>query len=361
MEQSTRLLQKEEAPPLKGALNEVKNLVVLQALALWFGESLRSAAGAAYSTLDRAVRYGLKTVNVPYVSGWISSEDMNPADRATVNAGTHRQSVQHRDHTGQVINPAYASAYKNRVSTVNLAESVREECGCGLHGCLIHPVEKTGGGERVMGGAKGRNGGHIGIPTGRMVVVGDIALDYANKVNDGRGRRLRVPVLTMRGGQVVIGQSRTLIKRSGNGKNPTQPVAYRYATTHTDGCGRKTCFGLCGEEVRGEHSMRFTIVNTMVGRTMVGLDPRGPHSVATIRAALEAQEGVEAVIVQPVPFESGVASATPTTTHYDKTGLGILTTDEGGVGLLTADGCSVEGVKFNADGSMTRDGSGELN
>lgn len=291
---------------MKGALNEVKNLVVLQALALWFGESLRSAAGAAYSTLDRAVRYGLKTVQVPYVSGWISSEEFNPADRATVMAGEYRISTMHRDHTGKVINPAYSSAYKNRISTVNLAESVREVCGCGLDGCLIHPVEKTGGGERVMGGSKGRNGGHVGIPTGEFVTVGDIGTDYQNKVNDGRGdERLRVPVLTMRGGQVVIGQSRTLIKRSGNGKNPTQPVAYRYATTCADGCGRKTCFGLCGEEVRGEHSMRFTIVNTMVGRTMVGLDPRGPHSVATIRAALEAQEGVEAVIVQPVPFESG--------------------------------------------------------
>ena len=309
----TQLIHEEEAPPLKGALTEVKNLAVLQALALWFGENLRSAAGAAYSTLDRAVRYGLKTVQVPYVSGWISSEHDNPSDRATVMAGEYRISTMHRDHTGQVINPAYASAYKNRISTVNLAESVRDVCGCGLDGCLIHPVEKTGGGKRVMGGSKGRNGGHIGIPTGEFVTVGDIGTDYQNKVNDGRGRRLRVPTLTMRGGQVVIGQSRTLIKRSGNGKNPTQPVAYRYGTTCDSTlhgvCGAGTCFGLCSEDAqgleRGAHSMRFTIVNTHRGRTMVGLDPRGYHSIATIRAALEAQEGVEAVVVQPVPFDGG--------------------------------------------------------
>mgnify|MGYP004395843525 CR=1 FL=1 len=348
-------------PPLNGTLNENPSFGFWVALALWFSDLLQSkTTGEAYATLHGAIRHGLREVILPYVSGWLPSENENPADRVSVMEGEYRISTMHRDHTGQVINPAYESAYKNRVSTVNLAESVREVCGCGLDGCLIHPVEGTGGGERVMGGAKGRRGGHRAIPTGDFVVVGDIGLDYQNKIADGRGDdRMKVPILTMRGGEVVIGKFRTLIKRSGNGKNPTQPVAYRYGTTCNSTalgvCGAGTCFGLCSEDdaglERGAHSMRFALVNTHRGRTMVGLDPRGRHSVATIRAALEAQEGVAAVIVQPVPFESGVASATPTT----------LTTDEGGVGLLTADGCSIEGVEFNSDGSMTRDGSGEVN
>ena len=154
-----------------------------------------------------------------------------------------------------------------------------------------------------MGGGDGtRKGDHRAIPTGSWVTVGDVATNYANTVNAGLGDK-KTPILGMRGGRVVIAEFRTLTKRSGNGNNPTQPVTYRYATVcKRPGCGRLTCWGnICTPD----SEMRFVLVMTDKGRTMAGLDPRGPYSVATIRAALEAQAGVKAVVVSAMPFESG--------------------------------------------------------
>jgi hypothetical protein len=294
------LLGGEEVPPLNGTLNEDPSFGLWCAFALWFSDLMESkTTGEAFATITGAIRHGLPTVQLPYVGGWIYGIP-NPADRATIANGTHRLSVYHRDHTGEVVNPALDYAYRNRQTTVSLTTAMREECGCGLEGCLIHPVEGTGGGERKMGGGDNtRHGDHVAIPTGSWVTVGDVATNYANKVNAGLGDN-KTPILGMSGGQVVIAEYRTLSKRSGNGNNPTQPVTYRYATVC--GCGRRTCWGnICTPD----SEMRFVLVMTGKGRTMAGLDPRGPHSVATIRAALEAQSGVEAVVVSNLPFESG--------------------------------------------------------
>ena len=301
MEKSTRLLQKEERPPVSGPLNEVANIVTFERLALRFSENLTNNDGDPYSSGSTAVRFGLAKATVPFVQGWVAGP-MHPADRATVSDGTHRLTVYHRDHTGELVNPAFEMAYKNRLTTVTLSVGLREVCGCGLEGCFIHLVEKTGGGERVMGGAKGRHGGCVGYPTGLFIEDGAIATLYGNKYNTGTPNG-KVGIVGLIGGMPYIIGWRTASKRAGMGaKGQRDPslIQYRYATS-CKVCSRKTCWGNC---TPNSH-LRFFVCNTMKARTVLALDPRGEDSIADVRAALERQEGVESVIITDHPFESG--------------------------------------------------------
>lgn len=304
------LLGGQELPPHTGRLNENPRFGFWVALALWFSESLNTQSGEAYATITGAIRHGLPTVTLPYVGGYIYGIP-NPADRARVAKGTHRLSVYHRDHTGEVVNPALDYAYRNRLSTVALTTSLREVCGCGLEGCFIHPIEGTGGGKRIMGGSKGRRGGCVGIPTGEFEEDGSIATGYGNKYDSGitnmvGDRTFKTAIFGMVGGRVGVVAWRTCSKRAGMGaKGERDPslVQYRYATS-CDLCGKKTCWGCTPDS-----HLRWTTVRTDKGRLHGALDPRGEAngygSIATVRESLEAQEGVAAVVVSDQPFESG--------------------------------------------------------
>jgi hypothetical protein len=305
MEQSNRLLlSKEERPPVSGQLNEVENITQLEAYASWFSEdqSITTTEGKPFKTGYGFIRYGLPQVVLAEVKGWFAGDE-NPADRATVAEGEHRLSVYHRDHTGQVINPAFEHAYKHRLSTVALTVGIREVCGCGIpdDGCLVHPVEQTGGGLRNMG-SNNTNGDHAAIHTGRMVMVGDIATLYGNRLNAGT-QKGKVGIVGLIGGVPYIVGWRTASKRGGMGaKGQRDPslIQYRHATS-CDACGRRTCWGNCTPDSH----LRFFIGMTQKGRTLLALDPRGPDSIADVRAALESQAGVGAVIISDQPFESG--------------------------------------------------------
>ena len=308
---NNQLLRREEAPPQTGAIEQIENLGVLAALVGWFADILQSATtGEAYRTFNGAIRHGLIRLRIPFVEGWLSADE-NPADRASIAEGTHRLSVYHRDHTGEVVNPAFEHAYKNRLSGVALTTSLREKCGCGVEGCLIHNGngwDRTGA--RATGvrrtGTGIRSGNCAGVPTGEFVEVGDVATNYANKVRSGLRQEFKTPVLGMLGGRVRIVETRTFSKRSGMGqKGADHPstVTYRYATVC--GCGKRTCWGLCVENSNAQ----FTIVNTRVGRTQVALDPRR-QDFDEVVAALKEQVGEGALVMHPIPFQ-GVASATP--------------------------------------------------
>ena len=301
MEQTNSLLlRREDAPPLTGALTEVPHLAELERYALWFSENLTTQDGKPYSTGNGAIRHGLPQVVLPFVRGFVAGEE-NPADRATVATGTHRLSVYHRDHTGEIVNPAFDHAYKHRLSTVALTVGIREVCGCGIpdDGCLIHPVEQTGGGLRNMG-SNNTNGDHAAVPTGRMVEVGDIASHYGNRLNAGT-RKGKVGIIGLIGNTPYIVEWRTASKRGGmgaKGQRDPSAVQFRYATTCE--CGRRTCWGnRCSEDSH----LRFVICNTEKGRTLLAIDPRGEDSIATVRAALESQAGVGAVVISEQPFE----------------------------------------------------------
>ena len=82
------------------------------------------------------------------------------------------------------------------------------------------------------------------------------------------------------------------------GQRDPSAVQFRYATTCE--CGRRTCWGnRCSEDSH----LRFVICNTEKGRTLLAIDPRGEDSIATVRAALESQAGVGAVVISDQPFE----------------------------------------------------------
>ena len=299
MEKHTPLIQKEEVPPLMGILKEVENFNLLANLALSLGEDrITKANGEPYSTLDGAIRHGLKNITVPYVHGLeFHKAEKNPADRAKVLNGTYVLSTSAVDHTGQVVDPMLEYAYKNRITTVELLTGHREVCGCGVEGCFIHPVEKTGTGSRRTGTGV-RKGNCAGYPTGEFVEVGSIGKDYGNKYDAGLGKK--VPIISVRWGRLEVVGWRTVGKRSGQGNNPTQPVTYRYATTCPD-CPRgdfKTCWGLCVEN----SELRFALVNTALGRTVVGIDQRrGPTELKDVHDALEATGGV--VVWSEIPPE----------------------------------------------------------
>jgi hypothetical protein len=299
MEKQNLLILKEERPTLLGPLNEVAGIATWEKYTLRYSENLTNNNGEPYSSGSAAVRFGLPKVTVPFVKGWVAGE-MNPADRATVAKGTHRLSVYHKDHSGNIVNTMFEHAYKNRLTSVELTVGIREVCDCGLEGCFVHPVEQTGGGA-VQLGSNNRNGDHAAIHSGVFIETGDIAPLYGNKYDAGTPNG-RIGIIGLINGVPYIIGWYTARKRGGMGakgqKNP-QFLRYRYATTCE--CGLKTCFGLCVEDSH----LRFIICNTMKGRTVLALDPRGNDSMADVRAALEAQVGVESIVITNYPFECG--------------------------------------------------------
>ena len=50
----------------------------LASLALWFRAKMQTKQGGEYKTMWSAIKYGLKQVRVPFVTGWVDT-DQAPA------------------------------------------------------------------------------------------------------------------------------------------------------------------------------------------------------------------------------------------------------------------------------------------
>jgi len=283
------LIRRSEIDP-KGSVTNASTggTVPLVELALWFAKTLQTVTGKPFVTIYGAVRYGLRTVVLPFVGGgyWLNC-DHNPADRAEMIEGTARCDTYNFDHTGQLVNPALEEAYRLRKSAVDLVTGIREIGACLSPGCFVHPVHGTT--------TCGCNAG-----SDTYGVTGDIAPAFHQKVNAGLSVAKKTPVLGAYGPtdnrRVKIVGTRTLVKRSGAGKSGgSKTPAYRFATVCE--CGRRTCWGACGTD----NHMRFTLVMSTAGRTLVGIDPRRYDFNEVIALLTECLGGVPPV-VEEYPF-----------------------------------------------------------
>tara|TARA_Y100001938_G_scaffold65180_1_gene90603 strand:- start:36874 stop:37779 length:906 start_codon:yes stop_codon:yes gene_type:complete len=286
------LLRKEEAPRKKGALNASPNWTLWESLFLWYQLAL---VDLGYTTPHTAIRFGLEKLTAPTVFGYLLPCEYNPADRSGAQDGTWRVSVYNKSITNEIIDVTNSAADRAVSTTVKLVEGVREVCNCDDPACFIHPTYGTGGGERTIGGGI-KEGNCPGFPTGIFTKIGHIAADYYNKVRAGLEKEFKVPILGLRNGQLWVAGYRTLNKRSGNGKNPTKPVTYRYATTCLDIlCGKKTCFGLC----QADSHMRFAVLpHEKKGRVMFGIDPRAEDYAEIVKIISDSPGGV----IQEEPY-----------------------------------------------------------
>ena len=258
----------------------------LASLALWFRAKMQTKQGGEYKTMWSAIKYGLKQVKVPFVTGWVDT-NQDPASRTVVADGNTRASAYNLDHTGKVVNTALESAYRERKTGTELHTGLRPKCDCGIAGCWVHLSERIGGLCRQP-----KNPAAM-----EWVLDGSLAPQYHKKVNAGTYRG-RVPTITAIGDNLwFTTKARTVYKRSGAGRSGGfKPVAFRYATTCEDGCGKKTCFGQCLDDSH----MRFTLVQSDYGLVMAGVDPReaGYENTMTVLKNLGAE-------VKEYPFDSG--------------------------------------------------------
>ena len=260
----------------------------LASMALWFRSQMATKEGGEYKTMWSAIKYGLKQVKVPFVRGFVDTND-NPALRTVVADGNTRASAYNLDHTGKVVNTALESAYRERKTGTELHTGLRPQCDCGTPGCWVHLAERVGGLCRLPKNPDAMN----------WVLDGSLAPQYHNKVQAGTYRG-KVPTITAIGDSLwFTGKGRIVYKRSGAGRSGGfKPVAFRYATTCTgsEGCGKATCFGQC----RDDSHMRFTLVQSEQGLVMAGVDPReaGYENTMSVLKSLGAE-------VKEYPFDSG--------------------------------------------------------
>ena len=258
---------------------------VLASLALWFRASMATKEGGEYQTLWQAIKYGLKQVRFPFVYGMTMTSD-DPALRTVVADGNTRASVYNIDHTGKVVNTALETAYRERKTGTELHTGLRPQCDCGTDGCWVHRTENRGG----------LCGQYKDPASMNWVLDGSLAPQYHRKI-DGGTFKGKVPTIIALGDTLYFDDAKTLYQRSGTGRSGGfKKVAFRYATTCPDGCGKKTCFGQC----QPDSHMRFTLVQSWHGLTMVGVDPRHHRYEDTM--SLLKNLGAE---VKEYPFDSG--------------------------------------------------------
>lgn len=271
-----------------GGITANADASMLASLALWFRSQMATKEGGEYKTMWSAIKYGLKQVKVPFVTGFVDTYD-NPASRTVVADGNTRASAYNLDHTGKVVNTALESAYRERKTGTELHTGLRPKCDCGIEGCWVHLSERIGGLCRQPKNPDAME----------WVLDGSLAPQYHKKVNAGTYRG-RVPTITAIGNNLwFTTTTRTLYKRSGAGRSGGfKNVAFRYATTclGPQGCGKKTCFGQC----RDDSHMRFTLVQSDYGLVMAGVDPRedGYENTMSLLKKLGAE-------VKEYPFDSG--------------------------------------------------------
>lgn len=258
---------------------------VLASLALWFRASMATKEGGEYKTMWQAIKYGLKQVKLPFVYGMTSTGD-DSALRTVVADGNTRASVYNIDHTGKVVNTALETAYRERKTGTELHTGLRPQCDCGADGCWVHRTEHRGG---LCGESKDP-------ASMNWVLDGSLAPQYHRKINGGTFKG-KVPTIIALGDTLYFDDAKTLYQRSGAGRSGGfKKAAFRYATTCPDGCGKKTCFGLC----QPDSHMRFALVQSWHGLTMVGVDPRN-HRYENTMSVLKSL-GAE---VKEYPFDSG--------------------------------------------------------
>ncbi len=277
----------EQTTHLKEEITANADASVLASLALWFRSQMATKEGGEYKTMWQAIKFGLKQVRVPVVKGFVDSAP-NPALRTTVADGTTRASAYNIDHTGKVVNTALESAYRERKTGTELHTGLRPQCDCGRDGCWVHRTEHIGG----------LCGQYKNPASMNWVLDGSLAPEFHKKVNAGTWKG-RVPEITSIGNQLWFsGNAYTANKRSGAGRSGGfKNVAFRYATTCPDGCGKKTCFGLC----QPDSHMRFALVESEdVGLVMGLVNPRNPRYENTM--SLLKKQGAE---IKEYPFDSG--------------------------------------------------------
>jgi hypothetical protein len=248
--------------------------------------AMQNQSGEAYASPANEIRWGLPKVEIPFVPhGWLACDE-NPADRAGMLDGVARLNVYNLDDKARIVNPALDEAHHLRSTSQDLTTGVREKGSCGEASCFIHPIHMTSG--------CGRSDCY---PSNTYGVTGDIGTEHHRKVCSGLTNTKKTAILGVQFSgtpyaRLVIALTRTLGQRSGAGKSGgSKLIAIRYATT-CDNCHRRTCWGVCGTD----NHMRFCIVMSQKGRTLVGLDPRRSDYDEVIHLLTEALGGVPPVI-----------------------------------------------------------------
>jgi hypothetical protein len=277
---------------MKNASDGGISTIPLAEFSEWYARNgdaaMLNQSGEAYASPANRIRWGLPKVVVPFVPlGWLASDE-NPADRAGMLDGVARLNVYNLDDKSRIVNPSVDEAHHLRSTTQDLTTAVRELGSCGDAACWVHPIHRT----TTCGCCQ---------PSGCYAETGDIGTAHHRKVCSGLWNTKKTAILGVQfsgtpHARLVIALTRTLGQRSGAGKSGgSKLIAIRYATTcrtEAGGCGRSTCWGVCGTD----NHMRFTIVMSQKGRTLVGLDPRRSDYDEVIHLLTQALGGVPPVI-----------------------------------------------------------------